>query len=99
MLDLFFQKMGIWSTEFTLVHSVTGMCIDHRDRAGLNCILQRVEHMWAIQEAVFYGEIKTKADKQSNLDISPNKLDSVVESLIHETGKVEKLLKSQKRLG
>lgn len=62
-LDLFLQKMELWGTEFTLEYTFIGTFSNHRDRAGLNCILQRMGHMWAIQEAVFYGEIKTKADK------------------------------------
>lgn len=92
--------MELCGTEFTLEYTVIGTFSDHRDRAGLNCILQRVGHMWEIQEAVFYGEIKTKADKQSNLDVSLYKLGSVGESLIQETEwKVRKLLKILRGLG
>ena len=83
--------MELRDTEFTLEYFVTGMCIDHR--FGFNCILQRVEYKWAIQEAVFYGEIKTKADEQLYLDVSPNKMDNAGESLTQKTDwKVGKLL-------
>lgn len=61
MLDLFFQKMELRDTEFALEYFVTGMCIDHR--FGLSWNLWTVEHKWVIQEAVFYGEIKTKVDE------------------------------------